>query len=161
VQRAARAAGIFQEVSDLDQLHVWKKKVFLESYMRWDELEENQFLLPDGEIKNLLADLGQAKGLPGPSRNWDECRLAGGLYRAQVATQGVPDLSPEEHLRIADELVVAARKVLEQSRERVVVVSDEKRDALRRQAELIRARYPKTGNPVNGVSRTHTDEGRD
>jgi hypothetical protein len=43
-------------------------------------------------------------------------------------------------------LAVAARKVLEQSRKRVVAVADENRDALRGPAELIRAKYPKTGN---------------
>ena len=63
-QRAARAAGVFQEVSDADQLHVWKKKAFLESFMRWDELEESQFLLPDGELKNMLAEVSAAKALP-------------------------------------------------------------------------------------------------
>jgi hypothetical protein len=146
VQQAARAAGVFREFESVEGLHVWAKKRFIESFIAYGELERDQFLLPNGQIKNLLADLGQAKALPGPSRNWDECRAAGESYRARVATQGVPGLSPEERLRIADKLAAAARKVLEQPRERVVVVSDENRDALRRQAELIRARYPKTGN---------------
>ena len=146
VRQAARAAGVFREFESVEGLHVWAKKHFIESFSASGELERDQFLLPDGHIKNLLADLGQAKALPGPSHNWDECRTAGESYRERVATQGVPGLSPEERLRIADELAAAARKVLEQPRERVVVVSDENRDALRHQAELIRARYPKTGN---------------
>jgi hypothetical protein len=66
VQRAARAAGAFQEFSDLDQLHIWAKKRFIESYLRWEEIEENQFLLPDGELKNALIDLAQTKALPAP-----------------------------------------------------------------------------------------------
>ena len=64
VQRAARASGVFQEVSDPDQLHVWARKAFLESYARWDELEESQFLLPEGELKNMLAEVATAKALP-------------------------------------------------------------------------------------------------
>jgi len=64
VQRAARAAGVFQEISEPDQLHVWKKKTFLESYLRWNELEEGKFLLPDGELKTMLSDVASAKAIP-------------------------------------------------------------------------------------------------
>jgi hypothetical protein len=64
IQRAARAAGVFQEVSDPDQLHVWRKKRFIESYLAWEEIEENQFLLPDGEFKDALSALAEAKALP-------------------------------------------------------------------------------------------------
>jgi hypothetical protein len=64
VQRAARAAGIFQEVSHPDQLHVWGRKRFIESYLAWEEIEENQFLLPDGEFKDALSALAEAKALP-------------------------------------------------------------------------------------------------
>jgi hypothetical protein len=66
IRRAARAAGVFQEVSDPDQLHVWGKKRFIESYLASEALEQDQYLLPDGEIKNLLAQLSRAKALPVP-----------------------------------------------------------------------------------------------
>ena len=46
VQRAARAAGVFQEVCDPDQLHVWGKKRFIESDLAWEEIEENQLRQP-------------------------------------------------------------------------------------------------------------------
>lgn len=64
VHRAARAAGVFREHETVEALHVWAKKTFLESYARWDELEESQFLLPDGDLKNMLAEVAKAKALP-------------------------------------------------------------------------------------------------
>ena len=109
-RHAARAAGVFREFESVGGLHIWAKKRFVESFTAYGELEGDQFLLPNGHIKNLLTDLGQANPLPSSSRNWDECRLAGESYRARVATQGFPDLSPEDRSRIADELAAAARK---------------------------------------------------
>ena len=64
VQRAAKAAGVFREVSDPDQLHVWAKKRFIESYLAWEEMKENQLLLPDGELKNALTRVAQTTALP-------------------------------------------------------------------------------------------------
>lgn len=64
VQQAARAAGVFQEHETVEALHVWAKKAFLESYARWDELEESQFLLPDGELKEMLSVLALTKSIP-------------------------------------------------------------------------------------------------
>ncbi len=145
IQRAARAAGVFQEVSDLDDLHIWKKKAFLESYLRWEELENDQFLLPDGEIKDLLAGVAERKALPAPSQHWIEARAAGEKYRAEVT----PDLSPEERLKVADELAAAARKVIDQSRGCIVAVPEERHEALRRQAELIKRKYPATEAKVS------------
>jgi type III secretion system FlhB-like substrate exporter len=45
-------------------LHAWGKKRFIESYLAWEEIEENQLLLPDGDLKNLLAGVAAAKALP-------------------------------------------------------------------------------------------------
>lgn len=64
IQRAARAAGVFQDFSDIDQLYVWAKKRFIESYLAWEQLEEDKFLLPEGKIKNLLAEVAVTKALP-------------------------------------------------------------------------------------------------
>jgi hypothetical protein len=144
VQQAARAAGVFGDFESLEALHTWAKRRFIESFIAYGELERDEFLLPDGEIKNLLSEFAQTTMLPS-SQDYDECRTRGEAYRAQLATKGIPDLSPEERLRIADELAAEARKLLDQQREHlhVVTVSDEKREALRYQAELIRKRYPK------------------
>jgi hypothetical protein len=141
VQQAARAAGVFRDFESVEALHVWAKKRFVESFIAYSEFEQDEFLLPDGEIKDLLSGFAQTKMLAS-SQDWNECRARGEAYRAQLATQGVPDMSPEERLRIADELAAAARKVLDQAREHVVTVSDESREALRYQAKLIKSRYP-------------------
>jgi hypothetical protein len=142
VDRAARAAGVFRDHETVEALHVWAKKKFIESFTRWDEAGESQNLLPDGEIKNLLARVAQTKMLPAPIEDWSGCRARGEEYRARLATQGAPDLPPEERLRVADELAAAARKVLEQPREHVIIVSDEERKSLRRQAETLKRSFP-------------------
>jgi hypothetical protein len=35
---------------------VFARKRFIESCLRWDELEQNKFLLPEGEFKRLFAE---------------------------------------------------------------------------------------------------------
>jgi hypothetical protein len=151
VRQAARAAGVFRDFTAAEfengALHTWAKKRFVESFIAYGELEQDKFLLPDGEIKNLLSGFAQTKMLSAPPQDWSECRARGEAYRSQLATQGPPDLLPEERLRIADELAAAARKVLDQAREHVVTVSDETRKALRYQAELIKSRYPVSDTP--------------
>ena len=64
IDRAARAAGglgYLRECST-DAL-VWAKKEFLAAYQRFDELDESQFLLPDGEMKNLIAAVAETKSV--------------------------------------------------------------------------------------------------
>jgi hypothetical protein len=34
----------------------WARKRFIESYVRWGELQQDQYLLPDGELKTLLEE---------------------------------------------------------------------------------------------------------
>jgi hypothetical protein len=125
----------------------WSKKRFIESYTAWETLKQDEYLLPDGEIKTLVSEFAQTKMLPATSQDWSECRVRGAAYRAQLATQGAPDLSPEQRVRIADELAAAARKVLDQPSKHVVTVSDQTREALRRQAEIIKSRYPTSDTP--------------
>jgi hypothetical protein len=62
---------VFREFTEAEfengALHTWAKKKFVESFLAWEALERDQYLLPDGEIKNLLADVAQAKALPASS----------------------------------------------------------------------------------------------
>lgn len=60
-----RAAGGLDWIRDcpLDDLQ-WAKKRFIEAYVTWKALEKNQFLLPEGEVKNLIASHAQ-RLLPG------------------------------------------------------------------------------------------------
>lgn len=61
-RRAINAAGGIAYLSECsgDNL-VFARKRFIESYLRWDELEEGRFLLREGEVANLLA--GVAKNM--------------------------------------------------------------------------------------------------
>lgn len=63
VQRAANASEVFKlQDCGPEALHVWGKKRFIDSYTNFDKIE--QFLLPEGEVKNLLAAVAQTKVLP-------------------------------------------------------------------------------------------------
>lgn len=64
VQQAARAAGIFRDFETVEALHTWAKKRFVESFLAYADSEQGKFLLPDGEIKTLLADAANVKALP-------------------------------------------------------------------------------------------------
>ena len=64
VQAACRDAGVFRDFETVEQLHTWAKKRFIEAYLAWEMLEQNQFLLPDGQLKNLLSDLAKTKAIP-------------------------------------------------------------------------------------------------
>jgi hypothetical protein len=67
VSRAARASGGLHYLQNCSHEDLqWAKKRFVESYLAWDELELDQYLLPDGELKNLLARVAQTKVLPPP-----------------------------------------------------------------------------------------------
>ena len=62
---AIRAAGGLDYLRDCEQESLqWARKRFIENYTAWNALERNQFLLPDGELKNLIAGAAQ-KLLPG------------------------------------------------------------------------------------------------
>jgi len=131
VRHASRAAGIFREFTaeeyENGALHTWAKKRFLESFHAWGELEQEKFLLPDGEIKNLLIEFAETKALP-----WTKPKES-------------PQLPAEERLRVADELAAAARKVLDLRKPPEpyqVKDTEERRAELRYQAEFIKRNYP-------------------
>jgi hypothetical protein len=83
VQQAARAAGIFRDFESAQDLHVWAKKRFLDSYAAYEELERDQFLLPDGELKGLLAGIAETKSLPA-SESYEAMRERGLAYAAEL-----------------------------------------------------------------------------
>lgn len=68
VRQAARAAGVWRDFTaeeyESGALHTWAKKRFIESFTAWGELQQDQFLLPDGEVKNLLTEFAKTKALP-------------------------------------------------------------------------------------------------
>ena len=97
VQQAARAAGIFRDFESVQDLHVWAKKRFLDSYAAYEELEQNQFLLPAGELKGLFAEVASAKSLPASSedleRDWKAMRARGLAYAEKL--KGDPSQQPD------------------------------------------------------------------
>jgi hypothetical protein len=134
VRQAARASGVFRDFTadeyERGALHTWAKKRFIESFNAWEELEQAKFLLPEGETKKLLIECAGTKALP-----WTKPKER-------------PQLPAEERLRVADQLAAEARKVLglRQPNAGPYLVQDtaERREELRRQAELIKARYPQS-----------------
>ena len=84
VKQACRAAGVFREVESVNDLHVWARERFIESYLAWAELEQDQFLLPDGELKNLLAGVAETKVLPPSQVSFDDLHARGLRYAEQV-----------------------------------------------------------------------------
>jgi len=130
VRQAARAAGVFREFTKPEfengALHTWAKKKFIESFHRWEELEQSKFLLPEGETKKLLTGFAETKALP-----WTKPIEA-------------PQLPAEERLRIADELAAEAKRVLglrQPAGTYQVEDTTERREELQRQAEIIKTRY--------------------
>jgi hypothetical protein len=70
IEQSMRAAGVCVDYDDPDQLNVWCKKRFIEYFLAWTEMEkEGKFLLPQGELREMLTSLGQAKALPGARGN--------------------------------------------------------------------------------------------
>ena len=68
-QQAIAAAGGLDRIRDCDaDALVWCRKEFIKSYVRWGELEQGQYLLPDGEIKNLLKEAARQLSPPGSAK---------------------------------------------------------------------------------------------
>lgn len=136
VQQAARAAGMWRDFESVEALHTWAKKRFIESFLGWGEVEQDKFLLPDGEIKNLLAEVAQLKALPGPSQGWNELH-ARGLEYAKTPS-------------VRSERVVTANAAPIREEPRVVDFEG-RRAELQRQAEIIRAKYANPRSPVEAT----------
>jgi len=92
VRQAARAAGVWRDFESVEALHTWAKKRFVESFITWGELERDQFLLPDGEVCDLLAEASQ-KFLP-PSSSYEDARIRGLAYAQELKDSGCeqPDI---------------------------------------------------------------------
>lgn len=93
IWQAARAAGVFQDFESVEGLHTWAKKRFIESFIAYGEVEQDKFLLPDGEIKNLLAEFSQTKALPAPRVNFKELHKRGMEYAEKLKTD--PSQQPD------------------------------------------------------------------
>src|SRR6266567_4543229 len=83
IRQAARAAGVFRDFESVKDLHVWAKQRFIESFVTQAELDQDQFLLPDGKIKGLFASVAATKSLPASDETHEEMRERGLAYAAQ------------------------------------------------------------------------------
>ena len=62
-QRAINeAGGMGYLVECIGDNLVFARKRFIESWLRWDELQQDRHLLPEGEVKKLLAETAQRLG---------------------------------------------------------------------------------------------------
>lgn len=112
IRQAARASGVFRDVASADDLHVWAKKRFLESFTAYGEREQDAFLLPDGEIKNMLADFSARKALPAPAvcetdphaRGVEYGKKLRVLYEWKNAAADLPEWDAETRKQIEQEL---------------------------------------------------------
>ena len=112
IRQCARASGVFRDVESADDLHVWAKKRFLESFTAYGEREQDAFLLPDGEIKNLLADFSAAKALPAPTVHVADLHARGieygkelrVLYEWKNTADALPEWDAETREQIEQEL---------------------------------------------------------
>jgi len=68
-QRAINAAGGIAYIADCEpEAKQWARKRFIETYVRYGELQQEQFLLPDGKLKELFANAAKTKALPEVTR---------------------------------------------------------------------------------------------
>lgn len=64
-RRAISAAGGLNYMRDCDNESLqWSRKRFIEAYVRFDELQQDEYLLPPGEVRDLLAVAAETKALP-------------------------------------------------------------------------------------------------
>jgi hypothetical protein len=99
----------------------WARKRFIEAYVRYAKLRQDEYLLPAGEVPNLLAECAETKSVTR-------------LLEAPKDRAPVPP--PPKTIDMAD-----ARPIRETSR---VIDLDGRRAELQRQAEIIKAKYANT-----------------
>ncbi len=112
VATAARAAGVWRDFPTTEALQVWAKKVFIESFIAWGEAEQDKFLLPDGEIKNLLAGVAETKALRAPEVCFEDLHKRGLQYAEECkvlsawkrAADALPGFDAETRAEIEAEL---------------------------------------------------------
>lgn len=132
-QRAINAAGGLAYLADCDPESLqWAKKKFIEQYVRYGELKKDEHLLPDGRVRDLLADVAGTKHVD----------------RLLVVPPPVePAIDPAPVLKAVKTVVSKAV-----SATRVVDIVGRKTE-LARQAELVREKYPTPGN-MSGIPET-------
>jgi hypothetical protein len=94
-RRAINHAGSLDWIRDCPAKELqWARTRFIEEYIRYAELKQDEHLLPDGEVKNLLADAAQAKALPVPKVSFEELHRRGLAHAKELKSDPAqqPDL---------------------------------------------------------------------
>lgn len=61
---AIRAAGGLDYIRDCDKESLqWARKRFIEAYVHWGALQQDEYLLPPGEVRRLLEECASAKSV--------------------------------------------------------------------------------------------------
>jgi hypothetical protein len=136
VRVSCNAAGGFAWLNGCPEKELaWAKKRFVESYITWEEMKKDQYLLPEGTLRNMLLEGSTAQALlPGPvanSKDW--------------LPPVVPSrIAPRDTLRLAKErkptLDLTDAKPI--TGETLVVKDPNRMEFLRQQAEKMIAKYP-------------------
>jgi hypothetical protein len=98
-QRAINAAGGLSYIADCDlESRQWARKRFIEAYIRYGELQQSEYLLPDGEVRNVLAGAAQ-KLLPSPDI-YEEGRKKGIKHSEKLKASGCTEPDIQRAMRV-------------------------------------------------------------
>jgi hypothetical protein len=148
---AIRAAGGIAWIADCGgEALVWCKKSFIESYVAWETLDRDQYLLPeDSPVRDLLFRAALQMS-PDQTEGLLDDRMGKALLPpADLNTARIAEL--EQRVSVADRLAVAARAVIDLGKTEPPPVSDARLTAMNAQAEtiatqaeMVKQRFPMT-----------------
>jgi hypothetical protein len=134
VRVSCNAAGGFARLNECsrDDL-VWAKKSFVESYIAWEEMNKDQWLLPEGTLRNLLLEASSEKALlPGPVADSEDWLPP--VVSSQIAPQYTPHIAVKSKVDMTNARTITA--------ETMVVKDPNRMEILRQQAERMITKYP-------------------
>ena len=140
-RRAINAAGGLAYLADCARESLqWARKRFIEAYIRYGELQQDEYLLPAGEVRDLLEACAKQKQLPGPDV-YETSRAIGESYRERLGehTTAVRQLAAST-VKTEPRPVIATSQRLELlARQRAAILAKSSPDEIRR-AEQLRVR---------------------
>jgi len=97
-RRAINAAGGLDFLRDCDRESLqWARKRFIEAYVRYTELQQDQYLLPAGELKTLLAEFSETKALPASEVCFEELHKHGLEYAEELKAKSTLPIPKPAH----------------------------------------------------------------
>lgn len=139
VRVSCNAAGGFAWLNECDRgALVWAKKAFVESFTAWEEMKKDQFLLPEGALRNLLIEAASERALlSGPVPDSEDFLPPVGPSRI------VPQFTPDVVKQRAATVDMTNAKTI--TVETMLVKDPNRMEFLRQQAEKMIAKYPGPG----------------